>query len=169
MARDPKTLVSNGSGGKSRAGEIRKNPKKKSYRDPKKRWLENVQRAANREVKNIEHMKNGLYECVWCRNVKAESPFPRVAGRPRGAVYSPYHNTWAPRGARLSRRAGCVCDETQSRMARTRHGGELLIISLYRPGSRYIWRAVAAIICNGGCVRECPYIPAKRRRSGEHP
>ena len=38
MARDPKTLVSNG--GKSRAGEKRKNPRKEVYRDPKKRKLE---------------------------------------------------------------------------------------------------------------------------------
>jgi len=75
MVRNAKSLVSNG--GKSRAGEIRKNPKKKSDRDPKRRKLEHVQRTANREVNNIEHRKNGLYVCGQCRIVKAESLFPQ--------------------------------------------------------------------------------------------
>ena len=64
MVRDAKTLISNG--GKSRAGEKRKNP-----RDPKLRKL----RRTQREVANLEHEKNGLYGCVVCLIVKPESLF----------------------------------------------------------------------------------------------
>ena len=88
MARDPKTLVSNG--GKSRAGEKRKNPKKKSDtgRDPKSRKVEYIKRLVKREVDNIEHQKNGLYECGWCYLVKPESHFPQAV--PTSGKFSRY-------------------------------------------------------------------------------
>ena len=84
MVRNAKTLVSNG--GKSRAGEKRKNPRKSragekrknpiNPRDPKKRKLENQKATMNRKAENIEHEKNGLYKCQGCRIVKPESLFP---------------------------------------------------------------------------------------------
>ena len=76
MVRNAKTLVSNG--GRSRAGEKRKHPKKKCDRDPKKRQLETVKRSEKRVVDNLEHEKNGLYECGQCAIVKPKSLFPQV-------------------------------------------------------------------------------------------
>ena len=63
MTRDPKTLVSNYNGGKSRAGEKGKNPfvYAPAYRDPKKRKLESLKRSVNRKVDNLEHDKNDRY------------------------------------------------------------------------------------------------------------
>ena len=78
MPKDPKTLVSNG--GKSRAGEKRNNPRnraKEKGRDPKSRKLESIKRSVKREVDNIEHEKNGLYECGMCWTVQPESLFPK--------------------------------------------------------------------------------------------
>ena len=75
MVRNAKTLVSNR--GKSRAGEKRKNPKKKSDSDPKLRKLETVKQSEKRVVDNLEHEKNGLYECGQCLIVKPESLFPQ--------------------------------------------------------------------------------------------
>ena len=97
MARDPKTLVSNG--GKSRAGEKRKNPRKESDRNragekssktPKKRKLESLKRSVNRKLDNLERVKNGLYECTHCRIVKPESLFPQHV--PTSGKFSRYES-----------------------------------------------------------------------------
>ena len=90
MPRDPKTLVSNG--GKSRAGEKRKNPKNivnEKTRDPKSRKLESIKRSEKREVKTLEHEKNGLYECRQCHKVKPESLFPQHV--PTSGKFSRYN------------------------------------------------------------------------------
>ena len=79
MVRSAHTLVSNG--GPSRAGEKRKDPRLNraldKSRDPKVRKLDSTKRSEKRQVENLEHIKNGLYECGRCSKVKPESLFPQ--------------------------------------------------------------------------------------------
>ena len=65
-------LTADMNGGKSRKWEIRKNPRK---RDPKKRHLEYIKSKEKRAVENVELVKQCLYKCRLCLQVKPDTDY----------------------------------------------------------------------------------------------
>ena len=71
--------VSVKNGGKSRKGEVRKNPRAKESKNrcSGSRKLETIKRKEDRGAKNIELGNAGLYKCQRCEQENPESLFPQ--------------------------------------------------------------------------------------------